>query len=119
MAGSKKWFVYTTDEGTKFAILADESNVKSVANNADDYATADGTFAVPRNVTPRAAYYGNASRIIKVPILTDTVYADLPTGQATITDPIAGTGTLNFIRKTPEKIRFPRVSDTGLNDGTD
>jgi len=119
MAGSIKWFVYTTDNGTDFAISADESNVEAVAGGTQDYVTGlTVRFAIPRNLTPRYAYYSDptGSRTIRVPILTQALYNGILTGAPTISDPI-GALTLNLVRIQPEKIKLPRADDTGLNDG--
>lgn len=121
MAGSKKWFVYTTDAGTDFGILLDESNTEAVNAGTQDYA--DGVtipFALPRNIKPRRVYYTNATRTrtISCVCLTPTIYAGvLSGGVPTINDPIAGTGTLGFIRATGETVTLPIPLDTGLNDG--
>jgi hypothetical protein len=123
MAGSRKWFKYTTDSGTTFALEGDESNIEAVNGTTNDYVSGDvGTvnFAVPRNVGLRTASYGNATRVITVAVLTKTLFDALPTGVTSITDPLdtsATPGTLSFIRKRPETIRFPRPDDTGINDG--
>ena len=56
MAGSIKWFVYTTDSGQDFALKADESNLEAVNGSVQDMpGTATTTFALPRNVKPRKA----------------------------------------------------------------
>lgn len=119
MAGSLKWFIYTTDSGTSFALKADESNVEAVNGGIQDFLN-DSTvqFALPRNVTPRYALYTNAdgSRSIKCPVLTTTIYAAVPTTVLSITDPIGG-GTLTLKRVRPELISLPFGNDTGLNDG--
>lgn len=119
MVGSLKYFVYTTDRGTDFALLADESNVEAVAGGTQDYVTGlDVPYTIPRNLTPRYAYYQDPAglRTIKIPVLTQALYSGILTGAATITDPI-GALILNLVRISPEKIRLPRAADTGLNDG--
>lgn len=120
MAGSIKWFIYTTDLGDDFALEADESNVEALAAGTQDYPDT-GTpplYAVPRNVTPRYAVFQSASgqRRIKVPIITQTIYNAL-NATSTITDPINNTDTLRLIYKRPEVITLPKGPDTGLNDG--
>ena len=121
MAGSKKYFVYTTDAGTDFALLADESNTEAVNAGTQDYA--DGvviTYELPRNIRPRFAEYANAAgtRKIRCYALTTTVYDGIPIGAPAITDPIAGTGTLSLRRLEPERLkRLPIALDTGLTDG--
>jgi hypothetical protein len=120
MAGSRKWFVYTTDAGDDFALQADESNVEAFAAGTQDYPET-GTppqYAVPRNVTPRHAFFGgtSAETKIKVPIITQTIFNAL-NNTSTMPDPLDAGNTLNFINKVPEKIRYPRGNDTGKLDG--
>jgi len=121
VAGSLKFFVYTTDLGDEFGIFADESNVEAIGGATED-ATAGNTpvYQLPRNVRPRCVVYSNATKTrnlcIPVPTLADftTIQNDVPT----ITDPIAGTGNLTLTRKIPERMRLmPIPNDTGLDDG--
>jgi hypothetical protein len=120
MAGSLKFFPYTTDLGDTFGLFADESNLEAIA--APDYT---GTpllqYQLPRNVKPRYAVYSNAdkSRNINVPIPTQGLYSTLATDTPTITDPLGdGNATLTLTRRVPERMRqMPIAADTGLNDG--
>ena len=120
MAGSRKWFVYTDDIGTDFAIQLDESNTEAVNGSTQDFV--DGLAlanAVPRNVKPRVLFYSNVARTrtIRCVALTQTIYnGALSGGVPTITDPIDG-GTLTLIRGQGEIRRFPFPFDTGLQDG--
>lgn len=120
MAGSKKWFVYTTDDGTDFAVQLDESNTEAVNGATQDYVAGSAfKYSVPGNLRLRSAYYGNAdgTRVIKCVALTPTIYNGIPANVSSITDPIGG-GTLGLIRIRPEVItRLPFAGDTGLNDG--
>lgn len=121
MAGSKKYFVYTTDAGTDFALLADESNTEALNAGTQDYA--DGVtiiYELPRNLVPRYIVYANAARTRKIRCyaLTEAVFDGAVAGVPTITDPIAGTGTLSIVDVVPEKRkRLPISIDTGLTDG--
>lgn len=121
MAGSKKYFVYTTDEGIDYALLADESNTEAVNAGTQDYA--DGVtikHEIPKNLRPRYAEYSNAAktRRIRCYALTKTIYDGIVVGTPTITDPIAGTGNLTLTRLEPESLkRLPIAIDTGLTDG--
>lgn len=121
MAGSIKWFIYTTDNGQDFAIEADESNVEAFAAGTQDYPDT-GTppiYAVPRNVVPRSATFvsPDGRRTIKVPVITPTIYNAI-NGTSTMPDPITPANPdLKLSFKTPEKIRLPKGEDTGLNDG--
>lgn len=125
MAGSRKWFKYVTDDAVTFAIELDESNAEAVNGVTNDFAPADVgvvKYAIPRNLKVRNASYGNATgtRILTVAVLTKAAYDALPTGVATIPDPLdtsASPGNLTFVRKRNEEIRFPKPEDTGLNDG--
>lgn len=119
MAGSIKWFVYTTDNGTDFAIQADESNVEAVAAGTQDYvAGLNVIFAIPRNLSPRYAFYRSADglRTLRVPILTKALFDGIVTGAPTIADPI-GAGTLTLARVRGEVVRLPQAADTGIIDG--
>lgn len=119
MAGSIKWFIYTTDTGADYALQADESNVEAVNGGTQDFLN-DSTviYAVPRNVRPRYAVYSNAAgtREIKCVALTTTIYNAIPSTVQSITDPIGG-GTLTLKRIRPEVITLPFGQDTGLDDG--
>lgn len=121
MAGSKKYFVYTADDGTDFALLADESNTEAVNGGTQDYA--DGVaiiYELPKNLRPRYAEYSNAAKTRKIRCyaLTEAIFDGLAAGVPTITDPIAGTGTLTLTALEPEQLkRLPIAIDTGLNDG--
>lgn len=120
MAGSLKWFIYTTDAGETFALKGDESNIEAVMGTAGDYlATTTVQNALPKNVKVRRAFYSNGdrSRTISIPVLTQAAYNTIVADHPTITDPIAGSGSLTLIRKTPEMISLPFNVDTGLNDG--
>lgn len=120
MAGSRKWFIYTTDNGQDFAIEADESNVEAFAGGTQDYPDT-GTppiYAIPRNLTPRTATFvgQGVNRQLTVPVITPTIYNAL-NGTSTMPDPFDADETLTLSFKTPEKIRLPKGPDTGLNDG--
>ena len=121
MAGSNKWFVYTTDDGTDFAIKLDESNTEEVNGATQDYVAAVAIkYSLPKNVVPRAAYYGSAdgNRIIKCVGLTRTIYDGILTNKTSINDPLSAGATLGLVRIRPEVIRnLPFAQDTGLNDG--
>jgi hypothetical protein len=120
MAGSKKWFVYTSDTGTDFALNLDESNTESVNGSAQDYV--DGlaiTNAVPRNIKVREIFYSNVARTrtIRCVGLTQAVYNGVISGGVpTISDPLSG-ATLSLVRANGERRRIPFAFDSGLNDG--
>ena len=121
MAGSRKWFLYTDDAGTDYAINLDESNTEAVNGTALGYPTTGGPVAsLPRNIKPREIFYSNAARTrtIRVVALTAAIYStEISSGSAIITDPIAGTGNLALSRANGERRRIPTPLDTGLDDG--
>jgi hypothetical protein len=122
MAGSNKWFIYTTDDGTDFALFADESNTEAINGATQDFVPGVAIkYALPKNVRPRRAVYSNAAgtRTITCFVLTQTIYNGVPANASSITDPIDG-GTLGLVRIRPEIItRLPFAGDTGLTDGDD
>jgi hypothetical protein len=121
MAGSLRWHTYVSDDGTDWAIFADESNVEAVNGNNGVGSPPGQNYKPPANLRLRYAVYSDAAqtRNLRVPVLTQTIYNSLAPGD-TIPDLIAGTGNLSFIRKRPEVISpVPTVFDTGLNDGDD
>jgi len=119
MAGSLKWFTYTSDDGTDWALFGDESNIEAANGGAGTGAPPGQNYKPPANLRIRYAVFANAdgTRTLRVPILTQTIYNSLAPGD-TIPDGVAGTGTLAYIRKRPEVITpAPTVFDTGLDDG--
>ena len=119
MAGSLRWFTYGGDDGTDWALFADESNVEA-ANGAaaTGGAPAGQNFKPPSNLKPRYAVYGRAGgSTLRIPILTLGVYNALATGD-TIPDPFTAGADLTLLRKRPEVISpLPTSVDTGLTDG--
>src|SRR3989304_2783965 len=107
MAGSLKWFVYTTDDGGVYGLFGDESNIEAINSGGDYTGTPALTEAVPRNITPRRAVYGSVdgSRTITIPVLTSARLLEL------------STDTLVLLRVRPEVRRLPIPNDTGLDDG--
>lgn len=119
MAGSNKWFLYTSDSGTQFAALRDESNVEAVNGTVGDYPDTGGTvtFSLPNNLKPRTATYASPTGTVSRTILclTQAVFNGILPG-ATITDAVSGL-TLTLRSKRGESIKLPRGIDTGLIDG--
>jgi len=121
MAGSKKYFVYTLDDGSDYALLADESNTEAVNGGTQDYA--DGItirYTLPKNVRPRRLIYGSpdGNRKITCYALTQTIYNGAPAAVPTIADPITPANTLTLIDIQPETFKqIPISIDTGLTDG--
>lgn len=121
MAGSLKWFVYTTDNGDDFAIRLDESNTEAVNGSQQDYVAGTAfRYNIPRNLRPRAAFYRSPDgvRTIKCIALTQSIYNGIPSAVTSITDPLPPNNTLNLIRIVPERISpLPFANDTGIDDG--
>ena len=130
MVGSKRWFVYVTDNGDRFGLLADESNVEAINGNAaNDPNNANAPrYGLPGGIKPRTITYqsNDGLRTITIPALTQAVYNAIPANNRTIPN-IGATGTPNanegqgdlvFIRKNCEKARLPKFRvDTGITDG--
>jgi hypothetical protein len=120
MAGSIKWFEYTTNDNATFAIRMDESNGEAVGN-ADYSATSTAVFALPRNIKPRMARYVSPDTLYTrlIPVTSPTASAG--TLPATITAEISGSATpitLALASFTGEQFTaIPRAADTGLLDG--
>lgn len=111
MAGSRKYFSYTTDLGDEFALNADESNGEAVA--LPDLAGTATAYTLPRNVKPRFATYRSADGL-----LTRKAYCspDFTSAPATIIDGVTGS-TLNLVATKAEERTNPIPVDTGLIDG--
>lgn len=123
MAGSLKWFVYTTDDGTDFAIRLDESNTEAVNGSTQDYVAGTAfRFSIPRNLRPRQAVYRSPDgvRTIRCVALTQSIYNGIPAGVTSITDPLPPGNTLGLVQIIPERISpLPFANDTGIDDGDD
>lgn len=82
MAGSLKYFKYTTGSDDTFAILMDESNGELVGNT--DFGIGDDgalIYTLPRNVKPRTALYRSTDGVVsrRIPITSNTAtIASLP-----------------------------------------
>lgn len=119
MAGSKRTFNYTSDNGTVFALVLDESNTEAVNGTSANVPAAAARSIIPRPVglKPRRFFYLNSAnqRVISCIVLNPTIYAGTP--PATIPDLIAGgSNVLNFIRRVPESYPGIRWADTGQTD---
>jgi len=119
MAGSLRWFDYESDDGTNWALFADESNTEGANGAAATGGAPTGQiYKPPANLKPRYAVYGRpGGTTVKVPILTLAVYNAL-TSTSQIDDPFTVGANLTLLRKRPEIISpIPTVVDTGLSDG--
>lgn len=121
MAGSLKWFVYTTDDGTDFAIKLDESNTEAVNGATQDFVAGTAfRYSIPKNLRPRQAVYQSSDgvRTIKCVALTQSIYNGIPANVTSITDPLPPGNTLGLVRIVPERISpLPFANDTGIDDG--
>ena len=124
MAGSIKWFVYTTDQNVNYAIKLDESNTEAVNGQSGDFVSGLAIKdALPRNIKPREVFYTNIARTrtIRCVALTPTIYTGVVNGGVTtIPDPIdSAAPALGLIRANGERIKLPVPYDSGLTDGDD
>lgn len=119
MVGSRKYFVYTDDEGTDFAAQLDESNTEAVNGAVQDMPDVPVTTnEIPRNIKPRTLVYKNADGTItrRVVALTQAIYNGAPTAAASVNFG-APAGTLSLKERIPERRRVPFGFDTGQTDG--
>lgn len=117
MAGSRKWFKYTCDNGDVFGIQQDESNGEAVSN--DDFGALDDgaiIYSLPGNVQPRYAIYRTVDGLRSARIVITDRLASLGTLPSQIN---LGTGELaNLTQFSGEVVRPVPISfDTGLDDG--
>jgi hypothetical protein len=117
MAGSLKGFKYIADDGTTWALFADESNIESVNAGVSMAITPTEKYKVPKNLRPRAATFQNALGTIrrKVVVLTTARLGELDAA-STIVDQVSG-DTLQLKRTDGEVVSLVPLGDTGLLDG--
>lgn len=121
MAGSLKWFKYTTDTGAEFGIYMDESNGEVVGNTDFAPLVDDAViYALPRNVKPRTALYrstdGKVSRRIAVTESNATI-ATLPSSFTVAAIDGNPAYQVNLQSFRGEEVRRIVGFDTGLDDG--
>lgn len=113
MAGSKKVFRYTTDGGTDFGLLADESNTE-LAGGAVDLTGGTSTLnMLPKNIKPRYGRYVSADGLVVRKCYFCTAAA---TPTTPIVDPVSGLS-LNLKTYVAEQVTYLVGEDTGLLDG--
>jgi hypothetical protein len=124
MAGSIKWFNYTSDAGVNYAIQNDESKAEAVAAPGGVClgALVAGTVPVPRRLAYRyvnAFDTTNPTRRARFKIGTLAVYNAITS--ATIITEAAGDGTTGgtwrVTSKRGEQTDLPFSGDSGLLDG--
>lgn len=114
MAGSLKWFIYTTDLGDTFGAFLDESNTEAVNGAAGDLgAGATIDYSLPKNVKPRYARYASFDQTI---VRKCVLLSPAATPPASFTDQVSGTEVL-LIGSFGEIRQIPNGADTGLLDG--
>lgn len=114
MAGSKRWYLYVTDNADIFAINLDESNTALTETSPALWTSDDTKNTLPRNLKPRQYTYESttSTRKIVLTFLTKEAWAAAP---GSIADPITAGQTL--VRGTPRRENqkpTPRSYDTGL-----
>jgi hypothetical protein len=119
MAGSIKWFKYTSDSDDVYAIRMDESNGEAMGNA--DFEATDSAIVndLPRNIEPRYAIYRNVVSGYQRKIIVcanDLTAATLPSTLTLKTDTGDLSFTLTYYRGEAFK-RIPTSLDTGLTDG--
>lgn len=112
MSGSLRWYVYTSDAGTDFSILADKSNIAAVNASGAAAPASLPLAAVPRNIKPRYALFSDTTGTItrKVVLLKPSDVTAL-SSTASFT-PQGETATVRLSSLRGEKITLPKLADT-------
>lgn len=122
MAGSLKYFKYTTSGGATFGIKMDESNGEAVGNT--DIVAGDLPIQeLPRNIKPRYVLYRSADGLTtrRIPVTENDVdVTDLP-ATIDVAAPIAGDAAITLSRQSfIGEVQRPVIAiDTGLTDDDD
>jgi hypothetical protein len=120
MAGSLKWFKYTTNGGANYGIRMDESNGEAVGNT--DVVAADLPLVEkPRGLTPRYVLYRSADGLTtrKIPVTANNVdLTDLP-ATIDVANPVIGGAAITLNRQSliGEIQRSVIAVDTAQTDG--
>lgn len=120
MAGSLKYFKYTTNGGADYALRMDESNGEAVGNT--DLVSADLPIAaLPRNIKPRYALYRSTDGLHtrKIPITANNVDLGDLTASFDIPAPTVGGTAITVYRQSliGEVQRSVTDIDTAQQDG--
>lgn len=119
MAGSKRWFLYTADDNTQFAINLDNSNTVAINGTGKEYAKVT-KYAIPQNLKPRSVRFksDDGKRVLKAVVLTQGQYNTLINlkNPFVTQDPLDTVRNLTITGKTyPETFKqIPSVVDTGM-----
>jgi hypothetical protein len=122
MAGSLKYFKYTTNGGTDYAIRMDESNGEAISNT--DLVSGDLPIeAIPRNITPRYVLYRSANGLHtrKIPVTANDVdLEDLPASFQIPPTTVGGSAVTVLRQSLVGEIQRPVTDiDTAQTDGDD
>lgn len=123
MAGSRKWFKYTTDSGDTFGVNMDESNGELVGNT--DFEATDNdvvVYAIPRNISPRSALYRSTDGLATRRIIVTDNDEDITTVTSSFVVPAqdgSGPFTMQLQSFKGEEIKRIVSVDTGMIDGDD
>lgn len=117
MAGSLKFFKYTADDGTTFAVARDESNIEAINAGIGGIITPAEKYKLPSNVKARTAVYANIAGTVRreITVLTQATFAALD-ATSPIVDQVSGDNLFLKLKK-GERLTLPNLADTGLNDG--
>lgn len=121
MAGSLKYFAYTTNGGSIYPLKMDESNGEAVGNTDYTDTTVTAGNSLPRNITPRYALYRSSDGLHtrKIPVTANNVdLEDLP-ASFEIPSPVLGGANITVFRQSliGEVQRAAVPADTGQTDG--
>lgn len=123
MAGSKRFYLYSSDDGKQYKIERDESNTETLNSSSDqeDGVPSASTPSLPSGYTTRYALLYQVSNPTvkrKVTILSQTVFSSL-TGGTDYPLAVVGATAQNFRISSliGEKRERLTVNDTGQNDG--
>lgn len=115
MAGSLKYFKYTTDGGTDFAVLRDESNTELAGGAVDVTGGTSNLNVLPRNIKARYGRYVSADGLV---VRNCVLCTATSTPTTPIVDPVSGLS-LNLKAYVGERVTYVTGVDTALTDGDD